>query len=134
MPDRRDVANEIEIELFIERRVDGVCRTDHEEGIAVRWRTHDRLCPNIGATARTGLNEERLAQALGQPLAHQTRQYVSRAAGSRRDDEPDWPRRIGLRSRNGCHGRQRGGACGEMQKLAAGRFHGDDPSSAFAEG
>jgi hypothetical protein len=41
--DRRDIADKIEIEFVVERRVDGVRRTAEEERVAVRCRTHDRL-------------------------------------------------------------------------------------------
>src|SRR5262245_9642776 len=47
--DRRDVANEIETKLVVERRVDDVRRTCHEEGVAVRRRPHDRLGANVAA-------------------------------------------------------------------------------------
>jgi hypothetical protein len=69
--DRRDVADEVEIELVVERRVDCVRRIDQKERVAVRPRTHDRLGGDIGASARTVLNDEWLAQAapttIGQP-------------------------------------------------------------------
>src|SRR3954447_5798599 len=48
----RDVADEIEIEFVIERRVERIRRTDQEERIAIRGRTHDRLGANIGAAPR----------------------------------------------------------------------------------
>ena len=41
--DRRDVADEIEIELVVERRVDRVARADQQQRVAVRRRAHDRL-------------------------------------------------------------------------------------------
>jgi hypothetical protein len=45
------------------------------------------------------------------------------------------PRRIALRPRDPRHRRHRGSGGGQMQKLSsAGKFHGDDPFSAFAEG
>src|SRR5215475_11128571 len=34
--DGRDVADKIEIELFVERRIDRVCRSDEEERVAIR--------------------------------------------------------------------------------------------------
>src|SRR5262249_52738121 len=45
-----------------------------------------------------------------------------RAAGGRRDDDPDWPRRIGFRPCDPRH-RERGSARCEMQKISAGKFH-----------
>ena len=44
--------------------------------------------------------------------------------GGKADDDAHRPRRIGLRPRDARHGRQRGSARGQMQKLSAGKFHG----------
>src|SRR5262245_21454816 len=41
--DWRDVADEIEIELVVERRIDGVRRGRQKQRVAVRWCLHDRL-------------------------------------------------------------------------------------------
>ena len=41
--DRRDIADEIEVELPIKRRIDGVVRCGKEEGIAIWGSAHDRL-------------------------------------------------------------------------------------------
>ena len=79
--DRRDVADEIEIELVVERRVDRVRRTDQEQRVAVRGRAHDRLGGDIAAGARPVLDDELLAEPLRQPLTHQAREDVGRAAG-----------------------------------------------------
>ena len=40
------------------------------------------------------------------------------------DDDAHRPRRIGLRPRDARHGRQRGSARGQMQKISTGKFHG----------
>ena len=76
--DRRDVADEIEIELVVERRVDRVRRQDQEQRIAVRRRAHDRLGADIAAGARPVLDDEWLAEPLRQPLTHQARDDVGR--------------------------------------------------------
>ena len=81
--DRRDVADEIEIELVVERRVDRVRRADQEERVAIRGRTHDRLGGDIAAGARPVLDDELLAEPLRQPLTHQARDDVGRAARRR---------------------------------------------------
>ena len=96
--DRRDVANEIEVELVVERRVDGVRRSDQEQRVAVRRRVHDHLGPDIAAGARPIFDDELLAEPLRQPLAHQARDDVGRAAGGIADDDVHRPRRIGLRA------------------------------------
>ena len=79
--DRRDIADEIEIELFIERRIDSVRRTNQEERIAIGGRAHDHFGCDVGASARPVLNDEWLAQPIRQPLPHQTRDDVGLAAG-----------------------------------------------------
>ena len=45
--------------------------------------------------------------------------------GGKADDDAHRPRRIGLRPRDARHGRQRGSARCQMQKLSAGKFHHD---------
>src|SRR5215831_14237395 len=61
--DRRDVADEIEVEFLIERRVTRVRPSNQEERIAVGRGAHDRFGGDIGGPARTVLNDEWLAQA-----------------------------------------------------------------------
>src|SRR5215475_11221762 len=46
-PHWRDIADEIEVELVVERGVDRVRCSDIQERIAVGRRTHDRLSANI---------------------------------------------------------------------------------------
>ncbi len=89
--DRCDVANEIEIELVVECRIDRVRRTDQEQRVAVRRRTHDRLGGDIAAGARPVLDDEWLAEPLRQPLTYQTRENVVRAAGGKADDDAHRP-------------------------------------------
>jgi hypothetical protein len=59
--DGRDVAQEIEIEFFVERGVNGIRRTGQEKRIAVGLRADDRLGAQIAASARPVFNNERLA-------------------------------------------------------------------------
>src|SRR6516165_11997478 len=66
--DWRDVAEKHEIELVVERRVDRVRGTYHEERVAVRWRIHDRFGGNIAGSTWPALDDERLAEPLRQPL------------------------------------------------------------------
>ena len=127
--DRRDVADEIEIELVVERRIDRVRRADQEKRVAVGRRAHDRLGGDIAAGARPVLDDELLAEPLRQPLTDQARDDVGRAAGGKADNDAHRPRRIGLRPSDARHGRQRGSARGQMQKLSsAGKFHCAPPS------
>ena len=59
---RRDVANEIEIELVVERRVNRVDRSHEEERVPVSGRTHSRLGADIGACAGPVFDDELLAE------------------------------------------------------------------------
>src|SRR5262245_9063908 len=129
--DRRDVADEIETKLVIERGVDGIPTADHEQRVAVRRSTHDRLCADIAAAARSVLDNKLLTEPLRQPLSHQTRDDVGRTGRSERHDDADGPRRVALRPRDAGYGRQRGSARGQMQKLSAGKFHFEPPFTSF---
>ena len=60
----REVAEKIEIELFVERRVDRLCRTDHEQRVAVSGSAHDGLGADVAAAARPVLDHEWLAKPL----------------------------------------------------------------------
>src|SRR6516165_10210997 len=59
--DRRDVADEIVVELVVQCRVDRVEATDHEQRVAVSGRAHDDLSADIGCGARPVLDNKRLA-------------------------------------------------------------------------
>ena len=78
----------------------------------------------IAGGADPVLDDELLAEPIGQPLSHETRGEIATAAGRKADDKTHRPRRIGLRPRDVRHGRQRGNARGQMQEFAAGKFHG----------
>src|SRR5262245_27546636 len=121
--DRRDIADEIEVELLIKRRIDGVVRCGKEEGIAIWGSADDRLGAEIGASAGPVFDDEWLAEPLRQPLADHARNDVSRAARGKWHDQTHRPRRIGLRLRDARDGRQRGSARCQMQKISAGKFH-----------
>jgi hypothetical protein len=76
--DRRDVTDEIEIELVVERRVDRVPCANNEQRVAVGRGTHNRLGADIAAATRPVVDNKLLAEALRQPLTHQTREDVAR--------------------------------------------------------
>jgi len=126
--DRRDVTDEMEIQFVVERRVDRLCRNDHEQRVAVSGRAHDGLGGNVGPRAGTVLDDEWLADPLRQPLTRESCDDVGCAAGRKANDDPHRPRRIGLRRSDARRGRQRGSGCGQMQKLAAGKFMLNLPS------
>ena len=84
--DRCDVIDEIVAELLEQRRIDRVDRIDEEQGVAVRWRAHDRLGSDIVAAARPVLDDELLAKPLRQPAGKQARRDIGRAGGRGNDD------------------------------------------------
>jgi len=65
-----------------------------------------------------------LAEALGELLADQTRDNVGTTPRRLTDNDAHRPRRISLRPRDPRDGRHRGSACGQIQKISAGKFHG----------
>ena len=111
--DRRDVADEVEAEVLVERRVDAVGRVDEQHRVAVRRRVDDRLDAEVVAGARLVLDHERLAHLLGQPLRDDARQHVGRAGRRVRDDPLDRPGRVvgglGGAARAGGEGAEREG-------------------------
>src|SRR5439155_455127 len=82
----RNVANEVEIEIVIERRVDRVCGITHEKRIAV-WRCpHDCFGGYIASGPWPVLDDELLAESLRQPLRHRTPDRLGLTAGSKTDN------------------------------------------------
>jgi hypothetical protein len=56
--DRRNIAHEVVIELWVERGIDGVGRTDKQECVAVGGRIHDHLGRDVATGARPVLNND----------------------------------------------------------------------------
>jgi signal transduction histidine kinase len=52
--DRRDIANEIEVELVVERRVDGVARIDQELGLAISRKLARMLGGDVTVASEPG--------------------------------------------------------------------------------
>src|SRR6202040_3527970 len=77
--DRCDIADEIEIELVVKRRITRVRCSNIEERITVRSRAHDRLGGDIAAGTRAIFNDELLTQPLRKPLPDEPRSNVRRA-------------------------------------------------------
>src|SRR5262245_42062393 len=123
--DRCDIADEIEIELVVEGRIDQICRRDKEERVAVRRRAHDRFGADIAATAWPVIDHEWLAEPLRQPWSDEARQDVLGAAGGNGDDQAHWPQRIRLRPSDARKDRECASTYRQTQKLSAGKFHFD---------
>src|SRR5262249_45647947 len=97
---RLDVAEEIEIKFVIKCGIDGVCRRDKKEYVAVRRCTYDRLGGEIGGGARPAFDDNWLAGPLREPLARQASGNVSRAARGIAEDQPKRLSRIRLSPSN----------------------------------
>src|SRR5262245_2526650 len=122
--DRSDVADEIEIEVVVERRVDCVSGANQEKRVAIRRRAYDRLSADIAVRARPVLDDELLAEPLREPLTHQARGDVVTATGGVSNNPAHRPRWIGLRESEARHARECGSSARcQMQECAAGKFH-----------
>ena len=64
--DRRDVAQEVERQMLVERGVDAVGRIDQQDRVAVGRGVRHRLGADIVAGAGPVLDDELLAEPLGQ--------------------------------------------------------------------
>ena len=125
--DERDVADEIEIEVVVERRVDGGGRVGPKQRIAVGGSTHDGLGGDIAGGAGPVLDDEWLAEPLGERLTQQAYENVRSAAGGISDDPcaPAGTDRLAP-WRCATH-RERGSARCQMQKLSPWNFHRSPP-------
>src|SRR5262249_61372956 len=85
-----------------------------------RRRAYGAADPDAAARAGDVLDHHGLAKPDRQMIGKDTRDRVSDPAGRYRHNDGDRPRRIGLRSRNTRHSRQRGSARCEMEKISAG--------------
>ena len=90
-------SDEIEAELFVERRIDGVHCAAEQQRVTVGGRTNDRFGRDVAARAGPVLDNDRLVELLRQPLADQARNDVEVAARRKADQDTHRPRRIGLR-------------------------------------
>jgi hypothetical protein len=117
--DRRNVLNEIEIELFVKARIHRVIETGHQKRVAIGGRARHRFGGDIAAGADAVFDDKRLAKMIREIFADQTRGDVGRAAGGKADDEARRPRRIGLRHRSARQDRHHGGRGGQRQEFAA---------------
>src|SRR5262249_6416832 len=103
--DGRNVTNEIEIEPFVQCGVYGIRNTNQKQRIAIGGRLRDGVGPNVCTRARSILDDERLPQTLGQPLADQARRHIGRASRWKSHDDAGRPRRIAFPTSNTQKGR-----------------------------
>jgi hypothetical protein len=88
--DRHNIAQEIVVEFFIKRRVDRIRRRDQQQRVAIGRRAHRGLGADVAAGAGPALDNECLAKPFGEPLRHQPRRDVGRAARRIADDQANW--------------------------------------------
>src|SRR5215831_16547426 len=88
---------------------------------------HDGFGRDVAACPGPVVDDERLAESIRQLLAQQPCHDVGRAAGRKTDENAHRPRRIGLRESKARDSWQRGGARGQMQEFAAGKFQLEPP-------
>ena len=104
---RCDVVDEVEAELFVERRVDGVHCAAEQERVAVGGCANDRFGCQIAARAGPVLDNDRLMKLLRHRLADQTRNDVEVPAGCKANQDMHRPRPGRLATlREVRHGRQ----------------------------
>src|SRR5262249_30844944 len=71
-----NVAKKAKFEPMVGVRIDRVCRTYHEERVAVGRRIHDPLRADIGAGSRAVFYDELLPEPLREPRSDQPRENV----------------------------------------------------------
>src|SRR3979411_1545415 len=89
-----NIADQIETELFVERRVDRGIRTDYEQRVSVRGGTHNRISADIAPCARPVFNNKWLRESLGKPLTYESRENVDCLSGGKSDNHTHRLRRI----------------------------------------
>lgn len=120
--DGRDVADEVEVEFWIERGVDRIRYGRKQQRVAVGGRIDHGLGADIAAGAGTVLGDEGLAKPVREPLPDQPRRDVDAAARGKARDDAHRPRRIVERERGVRQGRQSGTKARQLQEAAARRL------------
>src|SRR5262249_59435564 len=118
--DGSTVTKEVERKLFVQRRINGVVRSNVSDCVAVRRRTEDGSHSDVAASANSVFYYYLLAKFLRKELPDDSSDCVIRASRRKGYDPVNWPRRIGLRLREARHGWERGSASGQIQECAAG--------------
>src|SRR6516164_3971546 len=95
----------------------------HHQRVAVGRGLGGGARTDNGARARAVLDDDLLAKGRREFLRNHSAHRVRTAAGRVWHDQRNRTRRIGLRPGDPRDGRQRGGAGGQMQEFAAGKFH-----------
>ncbi len=121
---RREIPDRIVGDLGVQRRVDDEAAPRGQDGVAVARRARRGAHADIAAGAREGFHVELLFEILRKFLRHQARRGVRLSARADRHDHAHRPRRISLCPGCASEKRQRRGATGEAQHVAAKDDHG----------
>src|SRR5262249_44140172 len=126
--DRLEIREHI-VGKLIDRPVDDVRDEGPvDDGVAVGRRASDPAGPDAARCAGYVLYHNRLSERRPHALGDEARVGVHRPAGRDRHYHGYRTRGKGLRPRQPRDGRQRGRACGQTQKISAGKFHFEPPS------
>src|SRR5205807_10342889 len=117
-----EVLDEIESEIGCDHGVDGVGDGALQQRVAVVGRVRHEIGGDVAAGAAAVLDDELLAEPLGERLREHARGDVARGAGTEADDDAHRPRRVALRlgEPNG----ENGSAGCELEKSTAWEQHG----------
>ncbi len=121
--DGQNVFCEIEVEIGIERGVDGAGRTGKQQRVTVGRGVCHRRGADVGARPSPVLDDDLLAEPLRQRRRNQPGDDVERAGWRDRNDQMDRTRRPGIRA---CEARQHrigSGGGGKNEQLSAVKFH-----------
>src|SRR5262245_65076127 len=99
----------------------------HQDCVSVRFGAHRARRASRATRPRYIFDDELLPECARHVLADNTRTNVGGPAGSKRNDNRNGPRWIGLRAWHTRNARQRGSACSQIQKSAAGKFYFEPP-------
>src|ERR1700744_947295 len=79
--DRRHVAREIEVEIGIERDIDGVRNASEKQSVAVGRGVNCNICTYTPRGAEPIVDDKRLAEMFGQLFPDEARQYIAKTSG-----------------------------------------------------
>src|ERR1700744_3713249 len=91
---RRNVADEIVVEILVDRSVPRIDRSEIEQRVTIGGSMRDHSGGDIGRGAGPVAAPARRPEPFRQPLRNQPRQDVGGAGWGKTNQQADWPRRI----------------------------------------
>src|SRR5262249_39261274 len=107
-----DIADKIETEIVVERRVDCVRRSDFKERVTIGGRPNDHLGSNIARRTRPIVHDKLLAEPFRQRLSNQAPDNVGRGSTRKADNEANRSRWIVIPSYGARNDKHSARACG----------------------